>query len=143
MGCRRRRTRVSALSVGIATALFLSGCGSGAERRAAPRPTLPRAVALRLAHASDGVAAALAAGDNCRALTLAQALRQQASAAVDAASVPPVLRPPLRAATNDLARRIECIPPPPAAAAENPPQGDEGHGKGKHKGKKKHGKEHD
>src|SRR5262245_33465450 len=143
MRWKRRRSRVSALTAGLTAALLLSGCGSGAERRTAPRPTLPRAVALRLAHTSDGVAAALAAGDGCSARTLAQALQQQASTSV----VPTALRGQLREATNDLARRIECVPPlrPPTVAVE-PRDAGNGHDNGKHKGEKKHGKhgkEHD
>jgi hypothetical protein len=140
MQWRKTQSRASALSAGLAAALLLSACGSGTERRATPRPTLPREVALRLARSSDGVAAALAAGDNCRALTLARALRQQASAAV----VPAALRPQLQASTTDLAGRIECTPPalPPTVAAE-PDEHGKDHDKGKHKGEKKHGKEHD
>jgi hypothetical protein len=121
--------------------ILLSGCGTGAEQRATTPPTFPRAVALPLARASDGVAAALAAGDNCRALTLAQSLRQQTGAAVAAARVPPRLRRPLQAAANDLARRIECTPPQPVET--RPAEDRKEHGKGKHKGEKKHGKEHD
>lgn len=140
MRCRRTRSWASALTFGLAAVLFLSACASGSEHRAAPRPTLPRDVALRLAAASDGVAAALAAGDSCRALTLARALRQQASTAV----APSALRPTLRAAANDLARRIECVPPPPPpTVAAEPDEHGKGHDKGKHKGQKKHGKEHD
>ena len=127
------------MTAGLTAALLLSVCGNGAERRTAPRPTLPRVVALRLAHASDGVAAALAAGDGCRARTLAQALQQQASASV----VPTALRGQLREATNDLARRIECVPPPPPPTVAVQPQDEgNGHDHGKHKGEKKHGKKH-
>jgi len=135
----RRRSWISALTAGLTAVLLLSGCGNGAERQTAPRPTLPHAVALRLAHASDGVAAALAAGDGCRARTLAQALQQQASSSV----VPTALRTQLREATDDLARRIECAPrpPPPTVAVEPQDEGNR-HDNGKHKGEKKHGKKH-
>jgi len=142
MEWRKTRPRESALVVAVAATVFLSGCGSGAEQRAAPPPTLPRAVALGLARASDDVAAALAAGDNCRALTLAQALRERTTAAVAGANVPPRLRRPLQAAANDLAGRIECTPPP-RPVETSPAEGDKEHGKGKHKGEKKRGKEHD
>ena len=125
------------MTAGLTAALLFSGCGNGAERRSAPRPTLPRAVALRLAHASDGVAAALAAGDDCRARTLAQALQKQASAA----AAPTALRPQLQRATKDLARRIECVPPlPPPTVTFQPQDEGNGHDKGKHKGERKHGK---
>jgi hypothetical protein len=143
MRCKQKRPRISAFGAGLAAALVLAGCGSGSERHAEPRPTLPRDVALRLAHVSDGVVAALAAGDACRARTLAQTLRQQARTAV----VPAALRTQLQSATNDLARRIECVPPPPPTVAETQPKEEKEHDRGKHKGEKKHekkhGKEHD
>jgi hypothetical protein len=142
MQWRKTRPRASTLGGAVAGAVLLSGCGGGAEQRAAPPPTLPRAVALGLARASDGVAAALAAGDNCRALTLAQSLQQQTSAAVATARVPPRLRQPLQAAANDLASRIECTPPAPAVEP-SPAERDDKDDKGKHKGQKKHGKGHD
>jgi hypothetical protein len=138
MRWKKNRPRISALGAGLATALAFSGCGSGSERRAELRPTLPRDVALRLAHTSDGVVAALATGDDCRARTLAQTLRQQASAAM----VPAGLRTQLQVATNDLARRIECIQPPRPTVAEPQPKQDKEHDRGKHKGEKKHGKKH-
>jgi hypothetical protein len=138
---RRKRPRTSA-GAALAAIVLLSSCGGGDQRRATPPPTLPRPVALGLARASDGVAAALAAGDNCRALTLARSLQQQTSAAGTVAGIPPSLRRPLQAAVNGLARRIECTPPP-AAVETSPAEGDEKHDKGKHKGEKKHGKEHD
>ncbi len=138
----RRGPRTTACGAALAAVVLLSSCGGGAEQRATPPPTLPRPVALGIARASDGVAAALAAGDNCRALTLARSLQQQTSAAGTVARIPPSLRRPLQAAVNDLARRIECTPPP-AAVETSPAEGDEKHDRGKHKGKKKHGKEHD
>lgn len=139
---RRKRRRTSEFGAALAAIVLLSGCGGGAQRRATPPPTLPRPIALGLARASDGVAAALGAGDNCRALTLARSLQQQTSAAGTVAGIPPSLRRPLQAAVNGLARRIECTPPP-AAVETSPAEGDEKHDKGKHKGEKKHGKEHD
>jgi hypothetical protein len=137
----RKRPRTSAFGAALAAIVLLSSCGGGDQRRATPPPTLPRPVALGLARASDGVAAALAAGDNCRALTLARSLRQRTSAAGTAAGIPPSLRRPLQAAVNDLARRIECTPP--AAVEKSPAEDDEKHDRGKHKGEKKHAKEHD
>lgn len=137
----RKGPRTSAFGAAVAATVLLSSCG-GAQRRATPPPTLPRPVALGIARASDGVAAALAAGDGCRALTLARSLQQQASAVGTPEGIPPSLRRPLQAAVNDLARRIECTPPP-AAVETSPSGGDEKHDRGKHKGEKKHGKEHD
>jgi hypothetical protein len=138
----RKRPRTSAFGAALAASVLLSSCGGDAQRRATPPPTLPRPVALELARASDGVAAALAADDSCRALTLAHSLQQQTSAAGTVAGIPPSLRQPLQAAVNALARRIECTPPP-AAVQTSPAKGEEKHNRGKHKGEKKHGKEHD
>ena len=117
-------------------ALCLAGCGAGAERRAAPQPKLPRPLALTLAKSSDRVAAALDAGDPCRALVLAHALQQQTIAAVNSGRVPGPFHEPLQATANDLAGRIVCVAPPE--------DDDKGRGKGKGKGKDKgKGKKHD
>lgn len=142
MQWRKTRPRASALGAAL-TAALVSGCGSGAAQRAAPPPTFPRAVALELARASDGVAAALAVGDSCRALALAKSLRQQTSAAVVTSHVPPRLRRQLQAAADDLASRIECTPPPAPAVEPGPREHGNGHDEGKHKGEKKHGKDDD
>lgn len=138
----RKRRRTSACGAAVAaTVLLSSSCGGGAQQRVTPPPTLPRPVALGIARASDSVAAALAAGDDCRALTLARSLQQQTIAAGTVARIPPSLRRPLQAAVNDLAQRIECTPAP--AEETTPAEGHEKHDRGKHKGEKKHGKEHD
>lgn len=128
-------TRKTCLGAALAAAVFLAGCGSGAQRDAAP-PRLHRQLATALAERSAGVAQALDAGDTCKALRLAQDLRLQTIAAINAGRVPAPLQEPLQDRVNDLAERIQCLPPPPA---------DE-HGKGKDEGngkKKKHGKGHD
>jgi hypothetical protein len=121
----------------LACALAIAGCGSGAdERAAAPPPRLPSALAGRLAHASDSIAAALDAGDGCSALTLARALQQQTIAAINAHQVAAPLQEPLQASVNDLVGRIQCVPP----VEEGDQQGNgNGQGKGRHEGQKKHG----
>jgi hypothetical protein len=94
-----------------AAALSLSACGGGGERRATPPPTLPHTVAQSLATRSDAVAAALAAGDSCRAATLARQLQQQTIAWINRGAVAAALQEPLSGAVNDLVARVVCAPP--------------------------------
>jgi hypothetical protein len=131
---QRRKTRTKQLELGVAlaAALCLAGCGA-AERRVAPQPKFPRPLALALAQSSDRVAAALEAGDPCRALALAHTLQQQTIDAVNSPRVPGPFKEPLQATVNDLAGRIVCVVPPEDDT-------EKGHGKGKDKGK---GKKHD
>ena len=105
--------------------LCLAGCGSGSEQRAAPQPKLPAAVASALASRSDEVARALDAGDDCRALRLAQQLQRETIAAINAGRVSAVFQEHLGSTVGDLALRIQCVPP--AQPQDN----------GKHKGRKK------
>jgi len=118
----------------VAAVVFLAGCGSGATRRTAPPPKLPAAVATPLAARSDEVAQALAAGDACRAASLAQQLQQETLASINAGRVPAAFQEHLASAANDLVSRIQCIPPA------------EPKDRGKHKGrekKKKHNEGND
>jgi hypothetical protein len=112
-----------------AAALCLSGCGSSPVEHSEP-PKLPRPLATSLAASSDAVADALAAGDSCRAATLATQLQQETIAAINSHRVSSALQEPLSTGVNDLVARVKCVPPP---------QQDE-KGRGKHKGhdKKKH-----
>jgi hypothetical protein len=128
---RKTRTRQLELGAALAAALCLAGCGAGAERRGAPQPKLPRPLALALAQRSDRVAAALDAGDPCRAFALAEALQQQTIAAVNSGRVPGPFLEPLQATANDLAGRIVCVVPPEDDDEEK------GRGKGNDKGKGK------
>ncbi len=131
------RTRWSQVGSLLACALAIAGCASGSGKRAtAPPPQLPRALAGQLAHASDSVATALDAGDGCSALTIARTLQQQTIAAINAHQVAGPLQEPLQAAVNDLAGRIQCVPP----VGPSDEQGNgKGTGKGRHEGQKKHG----
>jgi hypothetical protein len=139
---QRRKTRTTRRDLGaaLAAALCLAGCGSGAERNAAPQPKLPRPLAATLAQQSDAVARALDAGDGCQALQLAESLRQQTIAAINVRRVPAAFQEPLLDRVIDLTSRIECVPP----AKDDEHAEDPGKGKDKGKGKtKKHGKGHD
>ena len=126
---RKTRTRRPELSAALAVALCLAGCGSGSERRAAPQPKLPAPVASALASRSDEVAQALAGGDHCRALALAEQLQQETIAAINAGRVPRAFQEQLGSTVGDLVSRIQCVP------ASKPR--DDGKHKGKHKKKHK------
>ncbi len=125
----KTRTRRPELAAALVVALCLAGCGSGSERRAAPQPKLPAPVASALASRSNEVAQALAGGDLCRALTLAQQLQQETIAAINAGRVPTAFQEQLGSTVGDLVSRIQCVPP------AKPP--DDGKHKGKHKKKHK------
>jgi hypothetical protein len=113
----------------LLAAASVAGCGSGAERHAAPAPPrLPRALAGSLAAQSDAVARALEAGDSCQAASLAHALQANTIAAINTRRVPAALQEPLASSVTDLVSRIRCVPPPPAE--------ERGHGKKKGHGKK-------
>jgi hypothetical protein len=120
---RKTRTRRPELGAAIAVALCLAGCGSGSNQRVAQQPKLPAPVASALASRSDEVAQALAGGDHCRALSLAQQLQQETIAAINAGRVPRAFQEQLGSTVGDLLSRIQCVP------AAKPRDG------GKHKGK--------
>jgi hypothetical protein len=122
---RKTRTRRPELVAALAATICLAGCGSGPTPRAAPPPKLPAAVAGSLATRSDEVAQALAAGDACRAATLAKQLQQETLASINAGRVPGPFQEHLASAATDLVSRIKCIPAAPA------------HDNGKHKGRDK------
>jgi hypothetical protein len=125
---RKTRTKRPELGAALAAALCLAGCGSGSEHRVAPQPKLPAPVASALASRSDEVAQALAGGDQCRALSLAQQLQQETISAINAGRVPGAFQEQLGSTVGDLLSRIQCVP------AVKPPDS----GKHKGKGKKKH-----
>ena len=143
----RARVRLPAVAAAV---LVLAACG-GTEERAQPPPTLPPALAERLAGEADAVAELLEAGDPCGAAKRATALHQATIAALNRpGEVPDALKEDLGAGAADLADRAqsECAaaqppppPPPPTApppaAEEEDEDDDEGRGKGKGKGKEK------
>jgi hypothetical protein len=136
---QRRKTRTRARELGAAAlaALILAGCGG--TKRAAPLPqppALPRALAVRLAAASDAVASSLAAGDSCRALALAHRLQAQTIAAINAHRVPTGLQEQLSSSVNGLVARVTCVPPPRPAPRRRPQHED--HKKREHHKRKGH-----
>jgi hypothetical protein len=121
----------------VAATVVLAGCGSGAGTHSPPPPPprLPHALAQSWARQADAVAAALAAGNGCKARTAATQLQHEVIAEVNAHRIPQRLLEPLSSGVNDLTARITCTPAPPAPTVEQPP----GHGNGKPHGEK-HGK---
>jgi hypothetical protein len=79
-----------------------------------------------LASRSDEVAQALAAGDPCHALSLAEQLQKETVAAINAGRVPAPFQEHLGSTVGDLVARIRCVPPAEGA-----------HDNGKHRGKGK------
>ena len=124
---RKTRTRRLELGAAAAAALCLSACGGA--KQAAPPPTLSHSLGTALAAQSDAVASALAAGDSCRALTLARQLQQRTIAAINEGRVAAGLQEQLSGAVNGLVVRVRCVLP----TAPTPPKKE--HGRGKH-GKK-------
>jgi hypothetical protein len=124
------RTRRLELGAAFAAALCLSACG-GAKQAAPPPPTFSHSLASSLATQSDAVADALAAGDTCRALGLAQRLQQSTIAAINGGRVAAGLQEQLSGAVNELVARVQCVPPAPPAKKEHGEHG------------KKHDKKHE
>ena len=132
-----RYTSIPRLVAVAASIALLAGCGDHAAHRAvAAKPTMPRALAERLASISDLVVRKLATGDSCGALAAANDLQGRAITAVADGQVPRPLQNSLVRSTAEIASRIQCIAtaPPPRG------HGHGEHGKGKHKG---HGGEGD
>jgi hypothetical protein len=91
------------------------------------------------------VAAALAAGDSCRALALARRLQQRTIAAINHGKVAAGLQEQLSGAVNELVTRVRCVPPvvttaPPPTTGHGKKEGHEKHHEKGH-GKKRHGKD--
>jgi hypothetical protein len=103
-----------------------------------PPPTLSHSLGTSLAARSDAVAAALAAGDSCGALTLAHRLQQQTIAAINGGHVGAALQEQLLSSVNSLVTRVDCVPAP-AVQQPTPRVEPRPHDHGKHKGRHKHG----
>ena len=118
-----------ALAIG-GVCLLATGCGSVSHRSAPPK--LPRAVADRLAAESDGVAAALATGDACRAKRLAA--RLLADARTELPRMPPRFRRPLTSGVAAVVAAVPaCTPAAPVTPAPAPhPRGHPKHEHGNH-----------
>ncbi|MDX6517338.1 MAG: hypothetical protein QOF50_184 [Gaiellaceae bacterium] len=123
------KPRVALLTLTVA----LAGCGG--SRTSAPEPSLPAALAARLASYADETSRLASAGDACGARVQALALQHATVAAINARRVPGPLQEPLQNAANEIVNRLVCTPPPaqPTTGANRGKK----HGKAKVKG---HGK---
>jgi hypothetical protein len=128
-----------------ATALLVivaAGCGGAAQTQRSAFHGVPRALARDWEGQASAIAAAASAGNSCRALQLANALRADVVASKD--KLPSRLRPPLLTSVNALAGRIKCTPvvqtpptkptppkkPKPKEPHEHDHHGHHGHGGG-------------
>jgi hypothetical protein len=138
----RKRTRTRRRSLlGLAALLFAAGCGGGGESAPPPpRAAIPRAVADRLAATSDSIADSIDQGDVCRAAGLADDLKAQVSAAIDAGKVPRRFQSQLRARATELVNTVNCPPPVQTTTDVDEDKSDE-NGNGKKKDKKKEKKQ--
>jgi len=96
------------LSGAALLAIVAAGCGGAAQPQRSAFPGVPPALAQNWEGQASDIAAAASAGNSCRALQLANALRADVVAARD--RVPSRLQPPLLASVNSLADRIKCVP---------------------------------
>jgi hypothetical protein len=103
----------------LVAVVLLAGCG-GAETTTPRPPTIPRALAQSLRAQSDGVAAALHAGDGCLAQQRAVALQTSVIKAVNRHRLAPRFQETLVGSVNDLVSRITCVPPPAPAPRSEP-----------------------
>jgi hypothetical protein len=124
------RSRLAVLAGFVLVAV--SACG-GAERAA--DPTLPGAVAERLAVQSDAVARDLDAGDGCAALLRLDRLQKAAERAIAAGGVPVAFRAELRDTIAALGSEITCDPPAPPPAVTTTQVGDTNADRGEDQGK--------
>jgi hypothetical protein len=124
----------------FACAASLAGCGGGeAEReRQTEPPKISRDVADNLAARSDAIADKLDARDVCGAAVEADALVDQARAAVDAGDVPARYEDELIETAVELQNTINCPrPPPPSPQPQEQGQEEDKKGKGNEDGKGK------
>jgi hypothetical protein len=130
------------VSLTALSALALASCGGEdqeAERRTVTGPTIPAAVAERLASRSARVATLLDAGDACEAKQEAAALRADLTASIE--TIPEIYLEDLSGLVNEIDAQIPACPvvqPPPVETHGE----DEDDGKGKDEDKDK-GKDKD
>jgi hypothetical protein len=112
--------------------LVTAGCGGSAGPDRSASRDLPRALASAWSGEASAVAAASASGDDCHALQLAGALRDEVIG--NESKVPSRLRSQLLAAVNELADRIVCQAPPRTVTVppKNPPKPKPPHEKDHH-----------
>jgi hypothetical protein len=125
------------LSAAALLVVVAAGCGGASEAKKAAVQGVPPALAQAWEGQASAIAAAASAGNSCRALQLANALRSDVNA--NEHRLPRRLRSPLSTGVNALADRITCVPivqKPPKKPPKSPPKPPhEHHGKDGHHGK--------
>lgn len=125
------------LSAAFLLVVVAAGCGGAARPQRSVFHGVPPALAQDWEGQASDIAAAASAGNSCRALRLANALRADVVASKD--KLPSRLRPPLLTSVRALADRIECTPvaqtppkqpKPPKEPHEHDRHGHHGHGGG-------------
>ena len=105
------RVRLAA-ACASASLLAVTGCGGDDAESSG----IPRALAERLATASEAVAERLESGNPCEGLRLATRLEGTARTAIANERIPPALAGELLSSIRDLERSVDCAPATPAAA---------------------------
>ena len=130
------------LSAAFLLVVVAAGCGGAARPQRSAFHGVPPALAQDWEGRASDIAAAASAGNSCRALQLANALRADVVASKD--KLPSRLRPPLLTSVKALADRIKCTPvvqtppkkltppkkPRPKEPHEHDRHGHHGHGDG-------------
>jgi len=123
------------LSAAALLAVVTAGCGGAAQPPKLAVHGVPRALAQDWEHQASAIASAAAAGNNCSALHLANALRSDVIATQH--KLPLRFRTPLLTGVNALADRITCAPTvqtPPKKPPKPPHEHHGGHGHHGHGG---------
>jgi hypothetical protein len=129
------------VSAVVLLTVVAAGCGGTARPQRSAVHRMPRALAQEWEGQASAIAAAAAAGNDCRAMRLAASLRAEVTASRH--KLPPRLRSPLLTGVDALANRISTctrtrvvtvqIPPQGPKPKPPKPQGPPGHDKGNHK----------
>jgi hypothetical protein len=121
------------VAVAAVAAILVAGCGGSSRQDRPATRGMPSALAGEWANQASAVAAAAAAGDDCRAAQLAATLRTDVIE--KEAQVPARLQPALLAGVNALADRIVCQAPPQTVTVpskKEPPPKHDHHGHHEH-----------
>lgn len=124
------------VSVAALVAVLAAGCGGGSRARQAAFHGVPRALAHDWEGQASKIEAAASAGNSCRAMHLADSLRDEVRAARH--KLPLRLRSPLITGVDRLAGRLTCTvttvvtvpqkPKPPDKHDHHDEHGHHGHG---------------
>jgi hypothetical protein len=120
---------VKIVSAAALLVVVAAGCGGALRQQQAAVHGVPPALAHEWEGRASAIAAAAAAGNDCRAMRLARSLRADVLAAEH--RVPARLRSPLSTGVNELADLTTCTPvvQEPPKGPKPPKHGPPGHGK--------------